>query len=780
MSYRTVSAIRATLFATAAFASIPAFAQDAAAADPNALPVSEATTASNDEAPDTADQDIVVTARRTEENVQRVPSSISAFSEKTLDRIQATDTTGLQGAVPNLNIVQGRGSSNSTNIYIRGIGQPDALQTFDPAVGVYVDDVYFSRIRGNQLDLLDPERIEVLRGPQGTLYGKNTIGGALKFVTRKPGQDFRATGSIAIGSYNQFELRGAVSGPVSDTLAAGFAVMRASRDGYVEDRNDDREYNDKDSVGGRAAVAFTPSSSVRIDLTADYAHDDASLNVGRPVNDFITFSNTPLPQDHTVDDGDKYEWKGEATPGLPNSTKMTHYGFSGTAAIDLTDNLTAKSITAYRDLKTDDYVDIDASAYELGDVFVGVKQHQFSQEFQLLYTGERLNAVFGLYYLNEHVRSHQEAYADDLLGVLFLNSGFLRTVDDDLNTKSYAAFANASYEILPDVRLSGGIRYTKETKDYFRTTSTFYSNAFINSLFATTFTFSPDKGKWDDWSPMASIDWQASANLMLYARVAKGFKSGGFNGRANNVNETSAYDPETAWSYEAGFKSRPAAGLTLNGAVFTSDYKDFQARIGDVDPDAVVPTPLLKVLNVGKLRIRGAELEAAWTPVQGLLLDAQIGYLNADYKEFDDDRFPNDSRAFQTPAFSPKWTMRFGGQYALNLGGGGSITLGAQTRYKSRTALAVDNTYILYTSFLDPGVGTTDEIDGIFQKGYWMHDARIVYETADKHWALGLYGNNLADKAYKTDAQEFSNIGGIRTVYYGAPRTVTLRLTARY
>ena len=768
--------------ATFAFAT-PALAQSAEETNRQAAdqpPAPEATAAADDEGADTAAQSITVTARRNAESVQRVPSSISAFNERTLDRIQATDTTGLQGAVPNLNIVQGRGSSNSTNIYIRGIGQPDALQTFDPAVGVYVDDVYLSRIRGNQLDLLDPERIEVLRGPQGTLYGKNTIGGALKFITRKPGQDYRATGSIAIGSYDQFDLKGAASGPISDTLAAGFAVMRTKRDGFVEDRNDSREYNDKDSVGGRAAIAFTPTDAIRVDLTADYSHDDARLNVGRPVNDFITFSNTPLPQDNTVDDGGSYNWRGETTEGLPNSTKLTHYGFSGTAALDLNDALTLKSISAYRNLRTDDYVDIDASAYELGDVFVGVEQEQLSQEFQLLYNGERLNAVAGLYYLDEKVKSHQEAYADDLLGFLFLNSGFLRTVDDKLRTKSYAAFANASYEVLPDVRVSGGLRYTRETKDYWRTTSTFYSNPLIHSAFAATFVFAPDKEKWSDWSPMASVDWQVLPSTMLYARVAKGFKSGGFNGRANNVNETSVYEPETAWTYEAGFKSRPANGLTVNGAVFHTDYKDFQARIGDVDPDAVTPTPLLKVLNVGKLRIRGAELEAAWTPVPGLLLDGQVGYLDAEYKEFDDDRFPNDSRAFQTPAFSPKWTLRFGGQYGFDLGGAGSITLGAQSRYKSRTALAVDNTYIVYGSFVDPGVGTTEEIDGLFQKGYWLHDARIVYETADKHWAVGLYGNNLTDRAYKTDAQEFSNIGGIRTVYYGAPRTVTLRLTARY
>src|SRR5690349_13155461 len=199
-------------------------AQDAPAAD--------ATAATNNEGEDTATGEIVVTARRTEERLQRVPSSISAFNERALDRIQATDTTGLQGAVPNLNIVQGRGSSNATNIYIRGIGQPDALQTFDPAVGVYVDDVYLSRIRGNQLDLLDVERIEVLRGPQGTLYGKNTIGGAIKYVSRKPGQTLRAEGTAQIGSYKQFDLRGNVSGPLSETIAAGVSIMRASRDGF--------------------------------------------------------------------------------------------------------------------------------------------------------------------------------------------------------------------------------------------------------------------------------------------------------------------------------------------------------------------------------------------------------------------------------------------------------------------------------------------------------------------------------------------------------------------
>jgi iron complex outermembrane receptor protein len=762
--------------AAAALVTTPAFAQDTnppAAAPPAAVeqpPAPQATAAADNEGKDTATGEIVVTARRTEEKLQRVPASVSAFNERTLDRIQAQDTTGLQGAVPNLNIVQGRGSSNATNIYIRGIGQPDALQTFDPAVGVYVDDVYLSRIRGNQLDLLDVDRIEVLRGPQGTLYGKNTIGGAIKYVSRKPGQQFRANGSIGIGSYGQLDLKGAVSGPVSNTLALGIAVIRTKHEGFVRDPVLDRNYNDKNSWGTRGAIAFTPSSKVRVDLTADYSHDDNALNVGRPVNNLTTFSGGVLVVDDPVGSG-PYHWKGRTTPGLPNSTKTRHYGFAGTVAVDVTDALTLKSITAYRNLKTADYIDIDATQYEIGDVFVGVHQNQLSQEFQGAYTSDRFSAVAGLYYLKENIDSHQEAYADDLLGPAFLNSGFLRTIDDTLHTRSYAAYANASYTIVPNVRLSGGLRYTNETKDYDRTTSTFFSKL---PAFNSTFPFAPPKGKWNDTSPMVSLDWQATPTTMLYARVAKGFQSGGFNGRANDKASASAYDPEKVWSYEGGFKTTLANQLRLNGAVFYNDYRDFQARVAgtDTDPITGLPAPFLSVLNAGKMSIKGAELEANWTPLDGLLLDTQIGYLDAEYKEFDDAQFTHfgGSRAFQTPAFSAKWTLRMGAQYSFGLGSMGGITIGGQTRYRSRQALAVDNTF----------VNTNTEIEGLFQNGYWIEDARIVWEDPSKKFAVGLYGYNLTNKAYKTDAQEFSSIGSIRTVYYGAPRTFTLRATVRY
>ena len=786
MIHITLPARAAWMTGAAAMALIatPALAQSAEQTNAEAAvqpPAAEATAAADAEGDDSATGDIVVTARRTEENVQRVPSSISAFNERTLDRIQATDTTGLQGAVPNLNIVQGRGSSNATNIYIRGIGQPDALQTFDPAVGVYVDDVYLSRIRGNQLDLLDLERIEVLRGPQGTLYGKNTIGGAIKFVSRKPGQEFRANGSVAVGSYGQLEIKGAVSGPLSDTLAAGITVLRSKRDGFVEDRNNDREYNDKNSVGARGAIAFTPSERFRFDVSADYSHDDAKLNTGAPVNGLVhLFTPTVLlPLERDPND---YNFTAEISPGLPNSTKLTHWGVSGTAAYDVTDALTIKSITAYRKLRTRDYVDIDATAAEVGDVLVDVHQNQFSQEFQLAYTSDRLTAVAGLYYLRENIESHQEAYADDLVDLsgfrgIFSNlllgpsnfPTFLRTVDDDLKTTSYAAYANASYGITDALRLSAGVRWTREERDYFRTTTAFSSSPLLNSV--SPFEFEP-KDHWTDISPMASIDYQFGPSTMTYLRYAKGFKSGGFNGRANEVGSATTYNPEESDSFEAGLKTTLARQLRLNFAVFHNSYKNFQARVSELDDSTIPPVPLLSVLNAGKLRIRGAELEVAWTPIPQLLLDSQIGYLDAEYKKFQDLRFTGfgGSRAFQEPAFAPSWTMRFGGQYSLSLGGAGGITVGGQTRYRSRQALSVDNTF----------TNSETEIDDLFQKGYWLADARIVWENVSKRFAVGVYGNNLFDKLYKTDGQEFSSLGNIRTVYYGAPRTFTLRFTARY
>src|SRR5690606_22702781 len=238
----------------------------------------------------TEEEELVVTARRTEESLQEVPASVSAFSEEQLARLGATDATGLQGAVPTLNIVQGRGSSNATNIYIRGVGQPDALQTFDPAVGFYVDGVYYSRIRGTQMDLLDIERVEVLRGPQGTLYGKNTIGGAYSVITRRPGQDPHGLFQVTLGDYGQMESRIAASGPLTDTFAVGGAIFGATRDGYVTNPVTGEEYNNRNAWGGRFQAAWDVTPNFSLDFAADYAEEDNALTMGQAISTLVSFA----------------------------------------------------------------------------------------------------------------------------------------------------------------------------------------------------------------------------------------------------------------------------------------------------------------------------------------------------------------------------------------------------------------------------------------------------------------------------------------------------------
>jgi iron complex outermembrane receptor protein len=758
--------LKMTLLASAAwaFASLPALAQAPA---PQATP--EAATTAEAE----GEEEITVTARRIEESQDKVPASVSAFSEKTLERIGATDPTGIQGAVPNLNLVQGRGSSNATNIYIRGIGQPDALQTFDPAVGFYVDDVYYSRIRGTQMDLFDISRLEVLRGPQGTLYGKNTIGGALKIVTRKPDQDTRGFLTLTGGTYNQFEAKGAYSTPISEFAAVGISALHAKRDGYVKDPVLDREYNDKNVTAGRFQLSLgREDQPVHVDLSFDASRESAGMTVGQPVNTLTDIFGVPILVLPAT--APEYNFYTRTTSTLPNSTKLRQWGTSGVITWDIDDALTLKSISAYRALETQDYVDIDATQLELGDVYVGVDQDQISQELQLAYQSGPWNVVGGLYYMQENITSHQEAYADNFLGVFLGNATFTRTIDDDLQTDSYAAYLNASYSITEALRLSAGIRYTEETKTYSRSTSTFSSNPAFTANPA--FAFTGLEETWDDTSPMVSLDYQLNDDVMLYARYAKGFKSGGFNGRANNPGEQAPYKPETADSFEAGVKARfwdnkGRAALT----VFYNDYQDFQARVSGtvIDPILNVPTAELTVINAGSLVTKGVEFELYLTPLEGLQLDTQIGYLDANYEEFNDVRFVafGGDRSFQTPPFSPKWTARFGAQYTFDLGDkAGSLSIGASARFRSRMALAVDNTLN----------NSNVEIAGLFQDDYWLYDARVVWEDADGHFSAGIYGKNLSDEVYKTDGQEFSSIGGIRTVYFGAPETWSFTVTARY
>ena len=773
--------LRTSLSAGAALFAMPALAQDAPpqAAEPEVVIADQRAT-----------DDVVVIARRREERLLDVPIAVTAISQADIARLQAVDLSGIQGAVPNVNLVQGRGSSTSANFFIRGIGQPDALQTFDPAVGVYVDGVYLSRIQGALLNLFDVERVEVLRGPQGTLYGKNTIGGAVNIVTRKP--DFtrlKASADVTYGAYDQVLLNGYVSAPIAgDVLALSLAGTYDTRDGLVTDPRTGRRFNDRNLWAGRGILHFKPADGFEFTLSGDYTKQRNAATLGYPTAPLLQTSLFPAGARVLVpaQPYGAYDFRASTSLAPNQGQRLDHWGIGFTAAIDVTDTLQFVSITGYRKLDPNFFIDIDASQFELGDVFVGVNQKQFSQELQLKYNGAKLKGVFGLYYLDETVRSHQEAYGDDIFTLLGGPVTFTRLIDDNQNTKSYAAFGQFTYDFTSRFAFTGGLRYTREDRRYDRFTTTISSLGALNNL---QFRF-PDnlpaplnadnKASFDAWTPSFTLSFKPDRDTLIYASANRGFKSGGFNGRANSVNDltlvvngtptiVNRFRPETVWTYEVGSKARFADGrVTVSAAAFYSDYSDFQARVGGGVVGAA-NTGVFPVINAGKLRIWGFEIEGVVKPSRAFTLSGSLGYLDAKYQRFDDGRRvppssfscnPTGNAITCRPAFAPPISARLAGDYVVPIGAD-RLTIGLEGRFIDKQFLSVDNR------------------PGLTEPGYAIGNAYVQFDLAQHFYLRGAV-KNFSDTRYRTDGQEFSSVANIQTVYYGDPRTWTIGAGFRF
>ena len=729
---------------------VPAMAQDAAQsadAGQQAGGKQEATTLDA----------ITVTARRREESIQDVPVAISAFGEEELKDLQASTLEGLQGSVPNMNIAQGRGSANSVNVFIRGIGQPDALQSFDPGVGMYVDDVYYSRINGTMFSLFDVSQVEVLRGPQGTLYGKNSTGGAIKVNTKNPFDHDGGAVEVTIGDYGRAEARAYLSGKFSETVAASIAAAKVTNDGYVENRAGGDNFNDDNTTAVRAKLMFAPSDSFRATLSLDHTEQDANLTMGRAMAPLRQTSLAPAGV-VILQPGETGEWDHSAetsfAPG--KGQEMEHSCATLAMDWDINAQWRLKSITAFRTLKTNSHIDIDASKYELGDVLVALDQDQRSQEFQLHYdNGSNLHLTFGAYYMQENVPSYQEAYADDLFSMFGAGIPFLRTIADDLTTTSKAVFAHASWEFAPTWTVAAGVRWTEDSKSYDRTTSTFWGAPFAALNETVAFSANAD---WTAVTPSVSLQKAFSDRVMGYVSANRGFKSGGFNGRANTVYDTlhAKYDPEFVWTYEAGLKAQSADGRMRGGiTAFVSDYQDFQARVSQ-------DVGTFPVLNAAELDIKGLEFEGTAMVGNGTTLTGQLSWLDAQYGRFDDFRLDPGYPGFDLNVshahvpFSPKFTARVGVQHSFDLSNGSRLAIGGDMSYRGTTWLSVDNRDVLKQDY------------------YTVVGVYGVWDSPQYAWQVRAGVRNLTDETYMVEGQEFASVGNIQTAYYGLPRNVYL------
>ncbi len=680
--------------------------------------------------------EITVTARRREENLNEIPVAVTALSEAKIENLNVQDISNLQGLVPNLTIYAARGSSSTLTAYIRGIGQSDPLWGVEPGVGVYIDDVYLARPQGALLDVLDVERIEILRGPQGTLYGKNTIGGAIKYITKPLLPEFSGKVQVTAGEYGQADFKGSVNTPIgSDAVVARFSAASLNRDGFGNNLRTNAPVSDKEILVARGSLGFYPSEILSIVLSADWMDDQSGVR-GAQMLAPNRFAPTFLPL------GDRYDVRN----GMLNINDTTMQGASVTANYQLNDAWSLKSVTAYRESTTKTNIDFDTLPNIIADVSANYEDDQLTQEFQANYLSDSLAGVIGLYHFN--------GTAGGTVLNNFFNAQFGNT-NGFVDTTQWALYGEGTYNVSDRFRITAGARYTYEKKEALALNQ-FFSNATYTVPIATAADFNRAIST-NNVSPKIALDYQATENTLVYALATRGFKSGGYNIRANTAAVPASGRPfldESVTSYEVGTKSALADGTVfLNLAYFMNKYKDVQLSVFTSFVGANGVTNFFgDFTNAGAAEVNGLEAELVANPTERLTISGNFAYLDAEYTKFISRGV--DISDVQELTNAPKYQAGLTLQYVWDLFGG-ELTGRATGSYQ------------------DDVVPTTDLSTVIAQPGYTLLGAGLVWRASDSPWTVSLQGSNLADREYRTTGYNIPALG-ILTGFYGPPRQVSL------
>jgi iron complex outermembrane recepter protein len=710
-------------------------------------------------------EEVIVTARRRAESLQEVPVAVSSFSGEALEQSGAQDLTSISQSTPNVTLENSRATNSTLTAFIRGVGQQDPVAGFEQGVGIYLDDVYLNRPQGAVIDVYDVERIEVLRGPQGTLYGRNTIGGAVKYVTRRldpTNPTLRVKGSY--GSYDQADVLVAGSAPLSDTVRVGGAVTLLTRNGFGKNITTGEENYDKDVFAARLSAEWEPSSQFLLRAAIDYTQDDSSPRQGHRM--------LPSATGLQVLPGDYDTAAGITLLGPLRENNVTALGSQIAAEWKPTDTLTFKSITAYREDHSKSPIDFDSTAARSFDAPVIYENHQFSEEIQAIYEGEKLTVVAGAYYLS--------ANAYDVFDVVFTSVTSLTL--GDVDTRTWAVFGEANYDLTDQIKLTLGGRYTEDKRrthvirqTFLGVNSPYFGNTKAISLTVPVIVngqqvvpnFYGERTD-DAFTPRVILAWQPNRDLNLYASYSQGFKGGGFDPRGDyaNADVREGFLPEKVKSYEAGAKATLFDGrATANTAVFFMDYTDVQ-----IPGSVIIPGPPVSfkgtVTNAGKAELKGIEFEGAARVTDNLRAQLSVGYIDAKYTEFllNGVDVSNQRDVQNTPDWTGAGSLTYTTALAL-FGQGGTLSLGGQVSYRSKTQ-----------QFEVAAPGNLD------QPAYWLVDASINWTSDSDHWRLGLHGRNLADERYVTSFYYFPGAATDNSVlaFYGNPRTITASIEYRF
>ncbi|MCC5879200.1 MAG: TonB-dependent receptor [Idiomarina sp.] len=703
---------------------------------------------------------IQVTARRSVENLQEVPVAVSSFSEADLERLGLEDITELQQRIPNTTLQVSRGTNSTLTAYIRGIGQQDPLWGFEPGVGIYIDDVYIARPQGAVLEVFDVERVEVLRGPQGTLYGKNTIGGAMKYVTRSLTGDTQAHVQGTLGSYNQRDLKVSGQTSVTDNFFVGGAFATLNRDGFGEFVNTGDDNYNKELTTGRISARWLASDRVDVRFSADRTDDHSNSRGGYRLTTSQITGQEPF--------GSVYD----SQTALPVRNRVRTEGMSLTVDWEMSDDWMFKSVTAMREGYTNTNIDFDSTVEPTLLVPAIYEDEQFTQEFQFNYTADNFSMVSGLYFY--------EGEACGVFGTLLGQLGVSVENGGCVDTSSQAVFGQGTYDLNDQWSITLGGRYTNDEKsaDVFRAT---YLGLKFPDDEATPIAINSDfetDASWSRFSPHASVRYRANRDLMYYASYSNGFKSGGVDMRADqslNPDANQPYDPEIVDTFEVGVKAEMwDRRLRVNAALFYSDYQDMQVTVQRA-VDAGVAS---QVLNAADATVQGFEIESIFQATESLTFNATLGYVDA---SFDEVAFFNPVTG-EIDDVSDLWSFANTPELSANLGFAkefrtqwGDMVWSGNLAYRSETQI-----------FEVPSMLDMD--------AYSLANTSVVWYSNDGRWNAGLHIKNLFDKEHRLAGYNFAaprdasgnitgpGLGGEDTIvgYYGDPRTVSFTLGYRF
>ncbi|WP_168190221.1 TonB-dependent receptor [Luteithermobacter gelatinilyticus] len=733
-------------------------------------------------------EEITVTARKREENLQETPISITAFSSGGLEARGISDISEIGEFTPNLvfdNTAAIAATSSAAAIYIRGVGQIDWALPTDPGVGLYVDGVYIARSVGGVMDLLDVERVEVLKGPQGTLFGRNTIGGAISITTKKPHEELEGYGEVTIGSEDRTDVRFGINVPVSDTFFANFAGSRKKRNGYVKNLiPGGPELGDEDAWAGRAAFRWLASDTVEVNLAIDGTREReapaANVLIGVDESQFFPlitngalplFTNRhglPTPSAVCADANnparlnDPTCWNAQWIAG-PFRTYSTHttpndfvntflgrpmepkseldlWGISLGVDWDINESLTFKSITAYRELSGYWARDVDHSPLLILQTVNDFTQEQFTQEFQLLGNNldGRLNWILGVYYFKEE-GEHIDVV--EIPGAVFDSGG-------SINNESKAVFGQATYDVTDQFSATVGFRWTDEDKRFTPDSVVAQDNGLgipVGVLVLPTF-----EGVQADkvFDIHVNLAYRWTEDFMTYASFSEGFKGGTFTQRVFPPRpDIPSANPEKVKAYELGFKSTWADNqVRLNGAFFYSDYTDMQVNVTEKTPGGTDQDIGIITRNAAAAEIKGAELELIAVPDERWVVEAGLGYLDANYNELTGPAIAAGLTLNHQLVNTPEWSVNVGVGYTLDLGEEWTVTPRVDYAYTSKIANDAKNT------------------PELIQDGLHLVNAALMFADQADLWNVNLGVRNLTDETYLV-AGDNSTDGVIEGVY---------------